>query len=593
MQTLYQLSYAPEKLGQTKSKFRFFVKMKKLCVRKESPLAFSQRHFYSLRIMQNLPIFSLAQQLGIAPEMVEPYGRDKGKISLDALKNNSGHGKMILVSAITPTPAGEGKTTTSIGLAQGMKLIGKRVALALRQPSMGPVFGRKGGATGGGKSTVQPATEINLQFTGDFHAITAAHNLLAAAIDNKLYFRNTRLDSRRITWKRVIDMNDRSLRNIVVGCNGNGVPRESGFDITVASEIMAILCLAENYDDLRSRLNKMVVGFDSENKPVFAEEIGVTGSLMAILKEALKPNLVASVEGVPAFVHGGPFANIAQGCNSVIATKMAMSYADYAITEAGFAFDLGGEKFFDIKCRVAGIAPDAVVIVATIRALKMHGGKSLKELTETDVSAVERGLENLGAHIESAKKFGRPIVVALNKFPTDTAEEFAAVEKFCAAQGVPAAYAGSFAEGGAGCTELAKLVCEACEKPSPEFQPLYPLDVPVAEKLETIAKEIYGADGVVVLPKAQKKLDTLALAGGDKMMICMAKTQNSLSDDPSKLGRPKGFKITVRDFEIAAGAGFLVALTGDIMRMPALPKVPCAESIDLDADGNISGMLGV
>lgn len=567
--------------------------MKKLCVRKESPLAFSQRHFYSLRIMQNLPIFSLAQQLGIAPEMVEPYGRDKGKISLDALKNNSGHGKMILVSAITPTPAGEGKTTTSIGLAQGMKLIGKRVALALRQPSMGPVFGRKGGATGGGKSTVQPATEINLQFTGDFHAITAAHNLLAAAIDNKLYFRNTRLDSRRITWKRVIDMNDRSLRNIVVGCNGNGVPRESGFDITVASEIMAILCLAENYDDLRSRLNKMVVGFDSENKPVFAEEIGVTGSLMAILKEALKPNLVASVEGVPAFVHGGPFANIAQGCNSVIATKMAMSYADYAITEAGFAFDLGGEKFFDIKCRVAGIAPDAVVIVATIRALKMHGGKSLKELTETDVSAVERGLENLGAHIESAKKFGRPIVVALNKFPTDTAEEFAAVEKFCAAQGVPAAYAGSFAEGGAGCTELAKLVCEACEKPSPEFQPLYPLDVPVAEKLETIAKEIYGADGVVVLPKAQKKLDTLALAGGDKMMICMAKTQNSLSDDPSKLGRPKGFKITVRDFEIAAGAGFLVALTGDIMRMPALPKVPCAESIDLDADGNISGMLGV
>lgn len=543
--------------------------------------------------MENLPIFSLANTLGIPAEMVEPYGRDKGKIALEALNSGKKTGKMVLVSAITPTPAGEGKTTTSIGLAQGMKLIGKRVALALRQPSMGPVFGRKGGATGGGKSTVQPATEINLQFTGDFHAITSAHNLLAAAIDNRLYFRNTRLDPRRITWKRVVDMNDRSLRNIIVGCNGNGVPRESGFDITVASEIMAILCLAESYDDLRARLNRMVVGFDAENKPVFAEEIGVTGSLMAILKEALKPNLVSSVEGVPAFVHGGPFANIAQGCNSVIATKMAMNYADYAITEAGFAFDLGGEKFFDIKCRSAGIAPDAVVIVATIRALKMHGGKGLKELTEPDVAAVERGLENLGAHIDSAKKFARPIVVALNKFPTDTAEEFAAVEKFCAAQGVPAAYAGSFAEGGAGCTELAKLVCEACEKPSPEFKPLYPPDIPVVEKIKTIAKEMYGADGVVILPKAQKKLESLALAGGDGMMICMAKTQNSLSDDPAKLGRPKGFTITVRDFEIAAGAGFLVALTGDIMCMPALPKVPCAESIDLDSAGNITGMLGV
>lgn len=543
--------------------------------------------------MENLPIFSLARQLGIAPEMVEPYGRDKGKISLAALQSSGKRGKMILVSAITPTPAGEGKTTVSIGLAQGLRLLGKNVALALRQPSMGPVFGRKGGATGGGKSTIQPATEINLQFTGDFHAITSAHNLLAAAIDNKLYFRNTRLDPRRVTWKRVVDMNDRSLRNIIVGCQNNGVPRESGFDITVASEIMAILCLAENYEDLRARLNKMVVGFDAENKPVFAEEIGVTGSLMAILKEALKPNLVSSVEGVPAFVHGGPFANIAQGCNSVIATKMAMAYADYAITEAGFAFDLGGEKFLNIKCRSAGIAPDAVVIVATIRALKMHGGKSLKELTDADVPAVERGLENLGAHIESAKKFGRPIVVALNKFPTDTAEEFAAVEKFCAEQGVPAAYAGAFAEGGPGCTELAKLVCEASEKSSPAFCPTYPLDLPVEAKLETIAREIYGADGVVILPKARKKLETLALAGADSMMICMAKTQNSLSDDPTKLGRPKGFKITVRDFEIAAGAGFLVALTGDIMRMPALPKVPCAESIDLDADGNITGMLGV
>ncbi len=542
--------------------------------------------------MQNLPIFEIAETIGIPEKFVIPYGRDKAKISLEALENNGKKGKLILVSAITPTPAGEGKTTTSIGLAQGLKKIGKSAALALRQPSMGPVFGRKGGATGGGKSTVQPSTEINLQFTGDFHAITSAHNLLAAAIDNKLYFRMTRLDPRRVVWKRVIDMNDRALRNIVVGCNGNGVPRESGFDITVASEIMAILCLAESYEDLRSRLNKMVVGFDAENNPVSAEEIGVTGSLMAILKEALLPNLVSSAEGVPAFVHGGPFANIAQGCNSVIATKMALNHADYAITEAGFAFDLGGEKFIDIKCRTAGLAPDAVVIVATIRALKMHGGKGLKELTSPDVAAVERGIENLAAHIESAKKFGLPIVVAINKFPTDSDEEFAVVQKFCEQVGVPVEYAGSFAEGGAGCTKLAEAVCKACEKPSPKFEPLYSLDLTVAEKMEKIAKEIYGAGGVVVLPKALKKLETLERAGASKLMVCMAKTQNSISDDPAKLGRPKNFKITVRDFELAAGAGFLVALTGDIMRMPALPKAPCAETIDLLPDGTIVNMLG-
>ncbi|MBR6797850.1 MAG: formate--tetrahydrofolate ligase [Opitutales bacterium] len=543
--------------------------------------------------MKEIPIFSLAEKLGIDEQFVEPYGRDKAKISLTALKNPPKRGKLILVSAITPTPAGEGKTTTSIGLAQGFKKIGKSAALALRQPSMGPVFGRKGGATGGGKSTVQPATEINLQFTGDFHAITSAHNLLADAIDNRLYFRNTRLDSRRVTWKRVLDMNDRALRSVIVGCGGNGVPRETGFDITVASEIMAILCLAQSYEDLRARLNKMVVGFDAENKPVFAEEIGVTGSLMAILKEALKPNLVQSVEGVPAFIHGGPFANIAQGCNSVIATQMAMSYADYAITEAGFAFDLGGEKFFDIKCRTAGFAPDAVVIVATIRALKMHGGRGLKELTEADVPAVERGLENLAAHIDSAKKFKRPIVVAINRFPTDTEEEFAAVKNFCAGQSVACAVANVFGEGGDGATELAQVVADACETPSPEFVPIYPLDVPVEEKLNAIAREIYGADGVTIAAKAKKKLELLEHAGASRLMICMAKTQNSISDDPAKLGRPRNFTISVRDFEIAAGAGFLVALTGDIMRMPALPKVPCAESIDLDADGNITGMLGV
>ncbi len=543
--------------------------------------------------MTNIPIFETAAKIGIREQFVEPYGRDKAKISLDALKNPPKRGKLVLVSAITPTPAGEGKTTTSIGLAQGFQKIGKNAALALRQPSMGPVFGRKGGATGGGKSTVQPATEINLQFTGDFHAITSAHNLLADAIDNRLYFRNTRLDPRRITWKRVIDMNDRSLRNIIIGCGGNGVPRETGFDITVASEIMAILCLAQSYDDLRSRLNKMVVGFDAENKPVFAEEIGVTGSLMAILKEALKPNLVQSVEGVPAFIHGGPFANIAQGCNSILATKMAMSYADYAITEAGFAFDLGGEKFFDIKCRTAGFAPDAIVIVATIRALKMHGGRGLKELTEPDVPAVERGLENLAAHIDSAKKFKRPIVVAVNHFPTDSEEECAAVKNFCAAQGVACSVAHVFSQGGDGATELARLVADACEKTSPEFVPLYALDASVEEKLNTIAREIYGADGVSVSAKAKKKLEMLDHAGASRLMICMAKTQNSISDDPSKLGRPHGFTVSVRDFEIAAGAGFLVALTGDIMRMPALPRVPCAEIIDLDANGNITGMLGV
>lgn len=540
-----------------------------------------------------LPIFELTESMGIAENFVEPYGRDKAKISLDVLKHTPKRGKLILVSAITPTPAGEGKTTTSIGLAQGLKKIGKRAALALRQPSMGPVFGRKGGATGGGKSTVQPATDINLQFTGDFYAVTSAHNLLADAIDNKLYFRNTRLDPHRVTWKRVVDMNDRALRNIIIGCGGNGVPRETGFDITAASEIMAILCLAQDYDDLRCRLNRMVVGFDADNKPVFAEEIGVTGALMAILRDALKPNLVQSVEGVPAFIHGGPFANIAQGCNSVLATEMAMAFADYAVTEAGFAFDLGGEKFFDIKCRTAGFAPDAVVIVVTVRALKMHGGKSLKELTESDVDAVVRGLENLEAQIDSAKKFGRPIVVAINHFPTDTEEEFAVIKRFCSSQGVACEVSDVFEKGGDGAIDLARAVAEVCECKSQEFKPLYDLDIPVTEKIDIIAKEIYGADKVSIASKALKKLETLEHAGASSLMICMAKTQNSISDDPAKLGRPKGFTLTVRDFEIAAGAGFLVALTGEIMRMPPLPRVPGAESIDIDAQGNIIGISGV
>ncbi len=535
----------------------------------------------------------MAAKTGLDEKYIIPYGLDKAKVSLKALQSTDHRGKLILVSALTPTPAGEGKTTVSIGLAQGMQAIGKKVCLALREPSMGPVFGRKGGATGGGASSITPGESINLCFNGDFPAITNANNLLAAVIDNALFYKTTRLDQNKVTWKRVMDMNDRSLRNIVVGLNRNGVPREEGFNITPASEIMACFCLAEDMDDLRRRIDNIVIGFTAEDEAVYARELGVTDALLAILREAINPNLVQSLEGVPAFVHGGPFANIAHGCNSVIATKMALACADYVVTEAGFAFDLGAEKFLDIKCRQSGLSPDAIVIVATIRALKMHGGVAKTELEAPNADAVRRGLDNLAAHIESAKLYKRPVTVAINLFAaSDTEEEIAAVKELCAAMGVRCAVADVFGKGGAGATELAQLVTDSISDSPAPFECLYNLDIPVEERMSAIARNIYGADGVVLTKAAQKKLALMEKNGLTTLPVCMAKTQNSLSDNASLTGRPKGFTITVRDFEIANGAGFLVALCGDILRMPALPKVPSACAIRVDADGNISGMKG-
>ncbi|MBQ9828832.1 MAG: formate--tetrahydrofolate ligase [Akkermansia sp.] len=535
----------------------------------------------------------MAAKLGLDEKYVIPYGHDKAKVSLEVLKQDRKRGRLILVSALTPTPAGEGKTTVSIGLAQGLQAVGQRVCLALREPSMGPVFGRKGGATGGGASSITPGESINLGFTGDFPAITAANNLLAAVIDNALFYKTTRLDQNKVTWKRVMDMNDRALRSIVVGLNKNGVPREDGFNITPASEIMACFCLAEDRDDLRRRLDNMVIGFTADDEAVYARELGVTDALLAILKEAVNPNLVQSLEGVPAFVHGGPFANIAHGCNSVIATKMALSCGDYAVTEAGFAFDLGAEKFLDIKCRQSGLSPDAIVIVATIRALKMHGGVAKDALETPDVEAVRRGLDNLAAHIESARLYKRPVTIAINLFAaTDTEEEIAAVKEMCASMGVGCAVADVFGKGGAGATELAETVLASMQPEYEPFECLYSLDLSVEERMATIARKIYGADGVVLTKPAQKKLALMAKNGLTDLPICMAKTQNSLSDNAGLLGRPTGFTVTVRDFEIANGAGFLVALCGDIMRMPALPKVPAACAIKVSADGTITGMKG-
>lgn len=530
-------------------------------------------------------------ELGISPEYFTPYGRDKGKVSLKALgKSGKTPGKLILVSAITPTPAGEGKTTISIGLAQGLKYIGKKSALALREPSLGPVFGRKGGATGGGKSSLTPPDSINLHFTGDFHAITSAHNLLTAVIENRVFYKNTRLDPQKITWKRVMDMNDRGLRAMINGLNKQGVPRETSFDITPASEIMAVLCMATSQQDLRERLNRMIVGYTADDEPVYAEEMNVTGALMALLKDAMNPNIVQSLEGVPAFVHGGPFANIAHGCNSIIATKMAMEYADYAVTEAGFAFDLGAEKFLDIKCRAAGFAPSAIVIVATVRALKMHGGVPLAELKDVNVEALKKGMENLAAHLDAAAQYKRPVVVAINRFYDDADEEVQVIHDFCAARGVRCATADIFADGGEGGARLAELVVEAADESSPAYEPLYPLDIPAADKIAAIATKIYGADKVEIAPAARKKLAQIDAHGHGNLPICMAKTQNSLSDNAKLLGRPRGFTVTVRDVELANGAGYIVPLTGTILRMPALPKVPAAEAIDLDDDGNITGM---
>lgn len=539
------------------------------------------------------PIAEVAHDLGIAHEHLEPYGRDKAKVRLEALEvSERAPGKLILVSAITPTPAGEGKTTVSIGLAQGLRKIGKRSALALRQPSMGPVFGRKGGATGGGASRLEPSNTINLQFTGDFHAVTAAHNLLAAAIDNRLHFEDTSLDPRHVLWKRVLDMNDRALRKVVIGLGGSGqgVPRETGFDITAASEVMAILCLADSPADLRTRLDRILIGYDHDGRPVHASEMGITGSLAAILNEALLPNLVQSREGTPAFVHGGPFANIAHGCNSILATRMALATADYAVTEAGFAFDLGGEKFFDLKCRAGGLNPAAIVIVATVRALKMHGGQALEALTVADPGAVEKGLENLAAHLDSAAHFGKPTLVALNQFTSDSPEELEVVHRFCRDRGVPSSTANVFGAGGAGAADLAEKVVEATSGQNTPYTPLYPLDWSSEKKIETIARAMYGADGVNILPNAAAKFRKARKLGYGALPICMAKTQDSLSDNPKLRGRPRGFTLTVRDVEIAAGAGFLVALTGEIVRMPGLPVRPAAERIDVDQEARITGL---
>ena len=528
-------------------------------------------------------------KLDLHPDHLAFYGDQKAKVRLDALTEPPRKGKLILVSAITPTPPGEGKTTMSIGLAQALRHIGKRAALALREPSMGPIFGRKGGATGGGRSCLVPADDINLHFTGDFHAVTSAHNLLAAAIDNRLHFGTAPLTAKAVTWKRVMDMNDRSLRSIRTGI-GDPSERDTGFDITAASEIMAILCLAQSYDDLRDRLNCMVVGFDPAGLPVRAGAFGVTDALLAILRDALQPNLVRSTEGVPAFVHGGPFANIAHGCNSLLATRLALGYADYAVTEAGFAFDLGGEKFHHIKCRQGGLSPDLVVLVATVRALKMHGGQPLPEITRPDAAAVARGLPNLQAHLEAIRAFSRPVVVALNRFAGDTSEEEEVIIRHCREAGLPVAVADIFARGGPGGEDLAHEVVRTTATSTPPHQPLYDLSDSVETKIHTIATRIYGADGVDFTEEALAQLPSIRTHKFDQLPVCMAKTQMSLSDDPKRLGRPGGFRITVRGFEIADGAGFLVALTGRMLRMPALPRSPSAERITFGRDHAITGL---
>ena len=541
-------------------------------------------------------ITDVAAKLGISEDDIELYGRYKAKLSMDLIRRMEGEksGKLVLVTAITPTPAGEGKSTTTVGLAQGLHKIGKKVIVALREPSLGPCMGIKGGAAGGGYSQVVPMEDINLHFTGDFHAITSAHMLLSAMLDNHIQQGNAlNIDPRRIVWKRVVDMNDRELRNIVVGLGGkaHGVPRQDGFDITVASEVMAILCLANDLHDLKERLSRIIVAYDYSGNPVTAGQIKAHGAMAALLKDAIKPNLVQTLENVPAIIHGGPFANIAHGCNSVMATKTCMKLADYTITEAGFGADLGAEKFFDIKCRYAGLKPDAVVIVATVRALKMHGGVPKTELKTPNVEAVKAGLCNLEKHIENVKKFGVPAVVAINIFAQDTAEELEAVREHCAKHGVNVALSDVFAKGGEGGIELANEVVALAESGKADFKPIYDLDMPLKAKIETIAKEIYGADGVNYSKEADKALKEFEDLGYGKLPICMAKTQYSFSDDQTLLGRPSGFKITIKNCRIAAGAGFVVVLTGDIMTMPGLPKVPAAEKIDVSDEGVISGLF--
>jgi len=541
------------------------------------------------------PITEIAKTAGIDEKYLEQYGKYKAKVDYSLLKESDRkEGKLILVTAITPTPAGEGKTTTTIGLADGLKRIGKNVVVALREPSLGPVFGVKGGAAGGGYAQVVPMEDINLHFTGDFHAIGAANNLLAAMLDNHIHQGNKLgIDTRRITWKRCVDMNDRQLRNVVDGLGGrvNGVPREDGFDITVASEIMAVFCLATSITDLKERLGRIIVAYNFEGKPVTAGDLNAVGAMTALLKDAIKPNLVQTLEGTPSFVHGGPFANIAHGCNSVIATKMAMKLGDYAVTEAGFGADLGAEKFLDIKCRYAGLNPSAVVVVATVRALKMHGGLAKTELGTENIDALEKGVPNLLRHVSNIKNvYKLPCVVAVNRFPTDTDKEIEFIIEKCKTLGVNVVLSTVWAEGGKGGEELAKEVVNLCEQEN-DFSFSYELDGSIEEKIEAIVKRVYGGSGISILPNAKKQIDTLKELGMDKLPICVAKTQYSFSDDPSKLGAPENFTVTVKNVKVSAGAGFIVVLTGDIMTMPGLPKVPAAEKIDVDENGVISGLF--
>ena len=552
-----------------------------------------------VQIAQNasmLPIKDVAGQIGLSEDDLELYGKYKAKISLETIKKleNNQDGKLILVTAINPTPAGEGKTTTMIGLAQAMNKIGKKTIVAMREPSLGPCFGIKGGAAGGGYAQVVPMEDINLHFTGDIHAITTANNLISAMLDNSLQQGNPlNIDERQIVWKRVVDLNDRALRHIVVGLGGkaNGVPREDGFDITVASEIMGILCLANDLSDLKSRVARIIVAYTRDGSPVTVEDLKATGAVTLLLKDAIKPNLVQTLDHTPVFVHGGPFANIAHGCNSVMATKLALKLAPYTVTEAGFGADLGAEKFLDIKCRQAGLKPDAVVIVATVRALKMHGGMDKKELANENLEALRKGIANLEKHIENITKYGLPAIVAINAFPTDTKAELDLLEEICNAKGVKVALSEVWAKGADGGIELANGLIDLLENKESNFKPIYDLNLPIEEKIKTIAREIYGADDVIFTKKAKTNIKKITDLGLDKLPICIAKTQYSLSDDASLLGRPTGFNIEINDLIPNTGSGFLVAISGDIMRMPGLPKVPAANNMDILEDGEIVGLF--
>ena len=541
------------------------------------------------------PITEIAKTAGIDEKYIEQYGRYKAKIDLSIMKEERQDGKLVLVTAITPTPAGEGKTTTTIGLADGLKKIGKNVMVALREPSLGPVFGVKGGAAGGGYAQVVPMEDINLHFTGDFHAIGAANNLLAAMLDNHIQQGNALgIDVKKITWKRCVDMNDRQLRNVIDGLGGrvNGVPREDGFDITVASEIMAVLCLSGSITELKEKLSNIIVAYTYDDKPVTCGQLKAAGAMTALLKDALKPNLVQTLEGTPALVHGGPFANIAHGCNSVTATKLAMRLGDYAITEAGFGADLGAEKFLDIKCRMAGLTPSAVVVVATVRALKMHGGLAKTELANENLEALEKGIPNLLRHVSNITNvYKLPCVVAVNRFPTDTDNEIDFIIKKCKELGVNTVLSTVWAEGGNGGVELAREVVRLCEEEKGDFTFSYELDTTIEEKITAVVQKVYGGRSVIITPAAKKQIETLTALGFDKMPICVAKTQYSFSDDPTKLGAPTDFDVTIKNVKVSAGAGFIVVLTGDIMTMPGLPKSPAAERIDVDEDGKITGLF--